>query len=243
MNKYKEVIAAIITGILGIVGIIIGLNYGSSNQVVQPVLVTSSPTSISNQTTQPTFSPTNSSNQTTQPTSSPTGISTFLPSTPKDSSDTSTNKEYKEVTLYNKPYLEASHPDVVKINDKSLILQNINASNGINTKKDDGYTTGMYYVTYPLNGKAKKLMSSFSLVDSSYGDTFEVQVSVYDENNKLLYKSLNLKTSMEEQNFDIDVSNVLQVKLQVQLKNNSSTEGYACVSPTFSKIRVLTTDY
>jgi len=147
-------------------------------------------------------------------------------------------KPLKEISLYNKPYLDtnAQKNIVVDSNKKYLSFQNMYYSDNNNDHDANGVYRNKYYLTYQLNGKATNLLGSIFATDSDYG---EIVVRVYDENDKLLYTSGGIKAGMDKVALNVDIKNNLKVKIELESIMSLAQDHTAIIE----NLRVLTTDY
>lgn len=92
---------------------------------------------------------------------------------------------------------------------------------------------------YSLNGLATKLIGQIAPYSGSNSEKV-VKYTICDENDKILYSSEKMKEGTEWQNINLDVKNVLYIKLKVEVIGDFDYNG---ISPAFRDLRILTTDY
>ena len=151
-------------------------------------------------------------------------------------------KPAKEVFLYDKPYKYCE-------NSREYICGE--EYHEFYFKKDDSFKNyigfqfgtmgGGYrksYVTYALNGLAKKVKGTFVPPEGS--KVFDSTIKFYNESGKLLYQSPVLNPSISPIKFEFDVSNCLELKIEFET-NAGENSGYSgCAINDFA---ILTTDY
>ena len=153
-------------------------------------------------------------------------------------------KPAKEVYLYDKPYLECGNSSEFiagkskEFTDIEYICKNYvgfdldKYERNAETKRFE-YNN---YVTYSLNGLAKKVKGTF--MPPQDRNEREYQFKFYNENNKLLYQSPIMAGNTAPIDFEFEVKNAL--RLRVECIASSSTYGPIC---TISNFTILTTDY
>jgi len=126
-----------------------------------------------------------------------------------------TDKPYREVAVWNKPYLEVK--DVRTSQEKGEDYINFGGDNS--------------YIVYPTNGMAKEVKGTFI----ANGDA---QYKFYDENNNLLYTSPMLTNSVGRYDFSFQVKNILQIKIETTVWG-----GWAAYSGRIQNLRFVSKDY
>lgn len=153
-------------------------------------------------------------------------------------------KEPREVYLYKEQYLATNiagrlHGEDNNFNanvQKDIFFNRVNAGD---TKVGDKYVKD-YFVTYALNGKATSLIGRMGPYNN-IGDTdIEVVFTILNEKGNILYQSQALKKGDNWINLNLDVKDAMEITFKATV-SSSSTDKY--ISPCFSDIRVLTTDY
>jgi len=138
-------------------------------------------------------------------------------------------KPLREVYLYKKPYIDSNNPSITprgKDGEKYLEFKSIGWSKTA-------------YIEYPLNGLANTLFAEIGDIQSNHPEAYgEYTYRIFDENGSLLYESLKMQPKHEWQKVELDVRNVLKIRLEIQ-----SYGGTGVASPSFRNLRVLTTDY
>ncbi len=153
-------------------------------------------------------------------------------------------KPAKEVYLYDKPYLECGNSSefIAGSSKKFSEIEHISKNFiGFNLEKyEKNIETQRYeygnYVTYTLNGLAKKVKGTFMPPENR--NEREYQFKFYNESNKLLYQSPIMAGNTAPIDFEFEVKNAL--KLKVECTASSSTYGPTC---TINNFVILTTDY
>lgn len=144
-------------------------------------------------------------------------------------------KGLKEVDLFTKAYVEGSKVNLVNIDkERKKIDFSMNPFMD-GTEIGSGIYTAKYSVVYPLNSLATQLSGSIGTDDC----LSEMVVSIYDENGRVLYKSGKIKSGMDDIKFNVDVKNVLKVKIEFDVKKEYSIGCDAYIKD----LKILTTDY
>lgn len=151
------------------------------------------------------------------------------------------NKPAVEVPLYNKPYLEIGDSSKfnVKGNEKVNFMKII-ASNGVYIDKRCLFTN---YVVYPLNMTATKFKAVLNPPHNN--STPELIYRVYGD-GEILYTSPIFTPFTAPQSVNIEVSGVMQLKIEVELTSNSGYGDFALISGDYKGIEnavIVTTDY
>lgn len=109
------------------------------------------------------------------------------------------------------------------------------------TSREGGSCHSKYYVKYTLNKKALKLMSRIGVYNYAGSEEVDVIFRIFDENNKVLYRSPVMKKKGNWDDIEIDVKGVQEIKLEAELINRDWFVDKA--TPVFGSIKILTNDY
>ncbi|EGD46264.1 hypothetical protein Cpap_0876 [Ruminiclostridium papyrosolvens DSM 2782] len=143
-------------------------------------------------------------------------------------------KEYREIDLAKKPYISADSGELIKVETTDDKVPSTNIY--YNPIEQDG----TYTIVYALNGLAKTLSGSVGHLSQWGSDKPEMQLSFYDENDKLLYSTGVLKKGMDLLPVNINVTGALQIKIKITV---NGSESYVDSYPGIKNLKILTTDY
>lgn len=157
-------------------------------------------------------------------------------------------KPAKEVSLYDKPYIECGKSsEFVSGKSKDFTyLKNVsvkyigfkfNPSLGYERNEENKRCYFKNYVIYPLNGLTKKVKGTF-MPTHDFGAA-EYQFNFYNESGKMLYQSPIMTNSTAPIDFEFEAKNALNLKIEC-VANDSGCYGPNC---TINNITILTTDY
>ena len=119
-------------------------------------------------------------------------------------------KPYREVAIWNKPYLEVSDSNQYHTSEKS----------GIDYLNFTYPRNNTSYIIYPVNGMAKEIKGTFLIND--VWDSAQIKINFYDENNNTLYNSPILTKSTQRTDFRFNIGSILQIKIEVIAINNAN---------------------
>lgn len=155
------------------------------------------------------------------------------------------DKPAKEVFLFEKPYIECKNANEFTFKKSSgngklnnYISATITPGNRDDRKNlENNRYSADNYVVYPLNGLAKKAKGTF--VAPYGGDSPETQVKFYNESGKLLYQSPIMNEATAPIDFEFDVTNCINLKIEYTVTNKGWYDT-ACIVNNFA---IVTTDY
>ena len=135
-------------------------------------------------------------------------------------------KPAKEITLYDKSYIENTNPrgfNSYKTGDNYLAFY-------FHVDKSDSES-----VTYPVNGMAKAIKGTLIAPESS---GCEFICKIYDESDKCLYTSPIMTKSTQPYNFEADISNCVAVRIEFIINANFGSYTVKIENPV-----IVTTEY
>ena len=136
-------------------------------------------------------------------------------------------KPAKEVYLYDKPYLECGNSKEYISGEK---YSSFNFKNSF--KNYIGFQFGLSgddyresYIIYPLNGLAKKVKGTF--VPPEGNEVYDCTIKFYNESGKLLYQSPILNPSVSPIEFEFNVPNCLELKIEFETNAKATVKSAA----------------
>lgn len=145
-------------------------------------------------------------------------------STSSTGNTSNTENSLKVMELYAMPFSDATPVRFEADKYDKELRFNIYDSD----KKDSsGNTYGSCFVTYELNGKAKKLTGNLKAEFGGMGGNYLI-FKIYDENNKALYTSPKLTPAVDPQNINIDLTGKMSIKIEVLVYGDMNVNVSRC---------------
>jgi len=137
------------------------------------------------------------------------------------------NKPYRDVAVWNKPYLSVKDKNNFSASEKS-------GNDFLNLNPP---ARGQTHVVYAANGMTKEAKGTI-LINNSEGA--EIRYRFYDENDNLLYTSPILTDATPRTDFKFNIGSILQIRIEVTATDGSQ---YSSPSTSIENFRLVSTDY
>jgi len=148
------------------------------------------------------------------------------------------DKPAKEVTLFNRSYIECSDPGNFKsYEERGISYVGFTQPVHVGTETSQGRWTRSSSVVYPLNGVAKTFNGTLLPSKNEYGSP-ETVYKIYDESRKMLYQSPIMLHSTTPIDIEVNISNALSFKIEI-----TTTSGWANHELLIQNPAIITSDY